>query len=111
MLGAFDSATMEGMETNLRLRAEIESEAGALFSELHAHGWVVIYSLYDAKVFGNWYVDLRRSGADLRLVKDRSQYLIEGPPFGELKAAGLWRAFEDLDEFRQAVINWARNEC
>jgi len=90
-----------------KLPAEVEAEAGALFSELHAGGWKVCASGYDTRTFGNWYVDLRRADNAMRLVKDRSQYMIDGPPTEEIKAAGLWRAFESLDKFRQVVIKWA----
>ena len=58
---------------------------------------------------GNWYVDLRRSGLTLRLVKDRLQYMILDPPTEELKVAGLFRAFNSMEEFRRAVISWISN--
>ena len=92
-----------------KLPSEVEAEAGALLSELRADGWTVCASGYNAQEFGNWYVDLRRADNAIRLVKDRSQYMIDGPPTEAIKTAGLWRAFENLDEFRQLVIKWAGN--
>jgi hypothetical protein len=50
---------------NENISVEIETEAGELIAELHTAGWTVFNSRYDAKAFGNWYVDLRR--ADLTL--------------------------------------------
>jgi hypothetical protein len=87
----------------------VETEAGALISDLREAGWTVSGFRYDANYFGNWYVDLFRAGLTIRLVKDRSQYMIDGPPSEEIKAAGLWRAFDDLEEFRRAIIKWATN--
>jgi hypothetical protein len=86
---------------------EVETEAGELIAELNSAGWTVSTSHYDAKSFGNWYVDLRRADLTLRLVKDRSQYMIGGPPTKTIKATGLWRAFDDLEEFRHAIVKWA----
>jgi hypothetical protein len=86
---------------------EVETEAGELIAELHSAGWTVSTSRYDGKSFGNWYVDLRRADLTLRLVKDRSQYMVDGPPTNEIKAAGLYRAFDDLEEFRHAIVKWA----
>ena len=42
------------------LPIEIETEAGALISELRETGWTVSAFCYDAKSFGDWYVDLCR---------------------------------------------------
>jgi hypothetical protein len=86
---------------------EIARDAGPLVSRLLANGWILLEARYDAKTMGNWYVDLTRDGLSLRLVKDRSQFFVTGPPAGELRIAGLWRAFDDFAEFQQSVINWA----
>jgi hypothetical protein len=87
------------------LPIELETEAGALISELRETGWTVSAFRYDAKSFGDWYVDLRCEDRMVRLVKDRSQYMIDGPT-EEIKAAGLWKAFNDFGEFRRAINNW-----
>jgi hypothetical protein len=89
------------------LLIEVKTEAGALISELREAGWTISASRYDARIFGNWYVDLVRKGHTIRLVKDRSQYMIDGLSIKEVKAAGLWRAFNDLHEFQRAIVNWA----
>ena len=97
---------LEGDES---LPDKVEIEVGPLISELGAAGWTVFSSRYDAHFFGNWYVDLRRADLAIRLIKDKSQYMIDGPSSDEMKAAGLWKAFDDLEEFRHAVAKWAIN--
>jgi hypothetical protein len=87
------------------LPVEVKSEIGALISKLRGAGWVVSASRYDAKSFGNWCVDLYRADRLIRLSKDRSQYLMDGSDIEEIKAAGLWKAFDDLEELRKAVMS------
>ena len=43
----------------------------------------------------------------MRVLKDRSQYMVDGLPEEALKTAGLWRAFDSLDELRITVTQWA----
>ena len=93
---------------NARVPAEVQAEAGELISDLHFAGWTVSTAHYDADSFGNWYVDVCRAGRTIRLVKDRSQYMIAGPRTPEIKAAGLWKGFDDIREFRHALIKWAK---
>src|ERR1700756_3093785 len=76
--------------------SEIATEAGELISELRTVGWTVQTSQFDARLFGNWLVDLRRGGRTLRLVKDRSQFMVAGPPTQAMKDVGLWRAFDSF---------------
>lgn len=93
----------EGEET---LTPEVQDEAGAIVADLSAAGWTVTASHYDEQHFGNWYVDLTRGERTIRLVKDRSQFMVDAP-IEELKAAGLFKAFDELGTFRQAVVAWA----
>jgi NDP-sugar pyrophosphorylase family protein len=86
---------------------EIAAEAGELISELRSWGWTVGEYQLDARIFGNWFLDLRRSGHTLRLVKDRSQFMLSGPLTQELRNAGLWQAFDSFEEFRGAITRWA----
>ncbi len=88
------------------LPPEIEAEAGELISELGSAGWTVIASDFDKNFFGNWYVDWCRDDQTLRIVKDRSQYMIAGPPPQRVKDAGLWRAFDTFEEFHHVVKIW-----
>jgi len=82
-------------------------EAGELIAELRAFGWVVSASQFDAGSFGNWFVDLQCGSRTLRLVKDRSQFMLAGPPTQAIRAAGLWRAFDSFEKFSVAIRNWA----
>ena len=94
-------------ESGFKMPVEVEKEAGPLLAELRAGGWQVSASEYDASAFGNWLITLQRDGVVMRLLKDRSQYMVDGLPTEELKAAGLWRAFNTLNEFQMAVTRWA----
>jgi hypothetical protein len=65
----------------------------------------VTASQYSEQCFGDWVVELtgRKS---FRLVRDRSQYMVGGDR-ASLEPAGLWRAFDDRDEFVRLVVRWA----
>jgi hypothetical protein len=89
------------------LPVEVEREVGGLIAQLQVAGWTVSAHRYDAKSFGNWYVDLHRGNQRIRLVKDRSQYLIDGSQVDGITAAGPLKAFDDLVEFRQLVSKFA----
>jgi hypothetical protein len=93
-------------ENDNTLPDEIKAEAETLFSKLYDAGWIVSSSAYSFNSFGNWYVELSRAGSRIRIAKDRYQYLIEGSPEKKIKAAGLWRAFNNYEDFRHAVIKW-----
>jgi hypothetical protein len=88
------------------LPGEVAREIGALVSQLQYVGWTVSFAQYDPDIFGNWYVDLGHADQTIRLTKDRSQYMLSGPSIEELQAAGLCKAFDDLDEFCRVVTRW-----
>lgn len=90
------------------LRLKLKMDAGNLISQFLRAGWVIKSSQYDPKVFGNWYVDLCSNGVVLRLTKDRSQYFVDRLPIVEIKRARLWKAFDSVDEFQDAIIKWLR---
>src|ERR1700733_7260303 len=94
-------------ESGFKLPVEVEKEAGPLLAELRAGGWQVSASEYDASAFGNWLVDMQRDGVVMRLVKDRSQYLVPGARGEVVKAAGLGGAFDSLNELQTTVARWA----
>jgi hypothetical protein len=79
-----------------------------MMSDLRKTGWTVTASSYDAQCFGKWWVDLSRAGVPIRMVKDRSEYFVDGP-IEEIKTAGLLRAFTSFEEFRHAIIDRATN--
>jgi len=93
------------MPTEFEPGPEVPAEAGALVATLRAVGWRVTASRYDAQSFGNWFVDLERDDRAIRLVKDRSQFMIEGQT-DELRAAGLLKPFDRLGSFCEAVVAW-----
>jgi hypothetical protein len=95
-------------ERSSELPEQIKEEIGPPISLLGVAGWVVNDCYYDPKSFGNWYVDLTRGDLTIRLVKDRSQYYVSGQA-ESIKAAGLRKAFNDLNDFREAVAAWANN--
>jgi hypothetical protein len=64
-------------------------------------------SRYDAQVFGHYYVYLVGSGGGLQITRDRGQYLIGGDE-DHLRQLGLFRTFDDMTEFRKAVLAYAR---
>jgi hypothetical protein len=83
---------------------EIRTDVGALLDSLVAAGFR-INGHYDPATFGNWYVDVT-GPRRFRLIKDRGQFMIEGPE-KSLRQADLWRAFNTPEEFETAVLRWA----
>jgi hypothetical protein len=96
-----------GAPKNDELPAQIAQEVGDLLSNLGALGWSISFARYDSQAFGNWYVDLERVGENIRLIKDRSQYVFEGPSYQERQAAHLEGSFNSFEEFQSAVSSWA----
>jgi hypothetical protein len=92
-------------ESGFKLPVEVEKEAGPLLADLRAGGWQVSASEYDASAFGNWLVDLRRDEVVMRLLKDRSQYMVTGLPKGSIEGswamAGIRQSKRFADDRRQ----------
>jgi hypothetical protein len=86
--------------------AEIKREVGLLLAKLAVLDWEIQNAYYSAESFGNWFVDLTKGKERISLYKDRSQYGINDDD-EEFKAPGLFRVFNDLDEFAHAIIEWA----
>jgi hypothetical protein len=95
---------------NKVVHRKIIKEAGALISELQMRGWSLSDAFYDARSFGNWYVELCMKSDCIQITKDRNQYTLTGLPISELQAAALWRAFDDWAEFHYSVSKWAVNK-
>ena len=95
------------MADAIDLPPELEEVRDAI-SCLNGREWRMCGHQYDEEVFGNWHIDFCRQSQKIRLVKDRSQYFVEGTA-AELKTAGLWRSFNGLEEFQRAVIAWVEN--
>jgi hypothetical protein len=84
---------------------EIRADIGDLLDRLDHLGFRVVDARYFPESFGNWQVELVGSCA-FRLFKDRSQFMIDADR-RSLEPAGLWRAFDDRDEFTRRVLAWA----
>jgi hypothetical protein len=87
---------------------EVAKDIGPFLRRLADLGYEPYASLYDAKSFGNYYVDLRAGEFWLRVVRDRSQYYIDSKSTDQLRQAGMLRAFDDRKAFEQAVLEWLR---
>lgn len=61
---------------------------GGVLGQFPEVGWTVIASFYH-----------------VCLLKDRSQYFMNGPA-EEIRVARLWREFESLGQFRQLIREW-----
>lgn len=83
------------------LHRKIKREIDGPISDLLETGWTVHSSIYSAKFFGNWQVILRRGEDQVLLVKDRSQYAIDGDE--HLMTPDFRKSFESLPEFESAV--------
>ena len=88
------------------LPGEIRADIGTLLDHLAAAGFRPVGSRYEPASFGDYLVDFRGPTGSLRITRDRGQYMLEGDR-GELESAGLWRAFDDRDEFTQRLTDWA----
>jgi hypothetical protein len=87
------------------LPAALEVEMSHCSSLSAQRGWEIFEFRYEPQVFGNWYIDLFHSDFTIRLVKDRSQYSVDGDK-GTLEPGDMRRTFTDSAEFQQAVIEW-----
>jgi hypothetical protein len=84
---------------------EIRADIGILLEKLAGLGYRVVASEYSPESFGNWVVDLTGPSA-FRMTRDRSQFLIIADRHS-MERAGLWRAFDDREEFARLVLAWA----
>ena len=85
--------------------AAILADAGALLTELATLGIHETASEYDPVRFGNYFVDLTGPHGDFRITRDRGQYLLDGD-LERLKDLGLFRAFNQMPQFRDAVLKY-----
>ena len=88
------------------LNENVRNEIGVELKPILASGFSVRESDYSEANFGNFYVDLLRGTDELRIVRDRGQYMVQGDE-AELKRVGLWRAFDSKVEFFIALTRYA----
>ena len=92
-----------------RVPRKVASEINNILMELLQSGWQVFDYRYDSQSFGNWCVQLVRKDLSIRVIKDRSQYFLDGPSKNELGGTDLERTFDERTEFRRALAHWAVN--
>jgi hypothetical protein len=83
-----------------------------LLNELALLGYVLVSSRYSPESFGNFIVELKSSDGRLAIVRDRSQYYLgetDDVAHAELKRAGMFQAFDDVQSFQTAVLSFIRN--
>jgi hypothetical protein len=85
--------------------AAILSDAGALLTELATLDIHETASEYYPAIFGDYYVDLTGPHGDFRITRDRGQYILHGD-LDRLRALGLFRAYNHMPEFREAVLKY-----
>jgi hypothetical protein len=104
----FPSETLKALEPPESGPSDsIQADIGTLIAELEALGLEVTASRYDAQAFGNYYIDLSGTAGSIRITRDRGQYMIDADE-RQLRQRGLFRAFDDLEEFRVAVLAYVR---
>ena len=79
------------------IHPKIRAELSELIEFLETLGYTCISSEYSPGAFGNFYLDLVGRKGSIRLIRDKSQYSIDGTNLD---------VTEDRDEFTAAVILW-----
>jgi hypothetical protein len=88
------------------LNENVRHEIGAELEPILSAGFSVRESDYSEADFGDFYVDLRRGTDQLKIIRDRGQYMVQGDDV-ELRRAGLWKAFDSKVEFFSALTSYA----
>jgi len=92
------------------LNESVRHEIGDELKSILSAGFTVRESDYSEADFGNFYVDLLRGTDQLRIIRDRGQYMVQGDEV-ELRRAGLWKAFDSKVEFFGALTSYAAELC
>ena len=87
------------------LAEPVAVDLAELLPSLAARGFRPSHCEYTPDSFGNYLVDFSSATRSFRIVRDRSQYSLDGVQ-AELSSAGLWRAFDDKKEFANALLAW-----
>jgi hypothetical protein len=88
----------------------IADDLRVLIGSLSALGFAPRKYEYLSGSFGNYFIDFESGTFKFRIVRDRSQYFVEGEK-DELESAGLWRVFGDKTVFGQAVLEWVKGKA
>ena len=74
----------------------------------HAGFSLVRYS-EEPRAFDNLYADFSNGQTTFRVVRDRSQWMVDGEK-QLLERYGLWKAFDDQQEFESALFRFAKEQ-
>jgi hypothetical protein len=80
-------------------------EYGSLLRSLDALGFELDNYLQAPDAFGNFVADFSKGSVRFRIVRDRSQLMLEGSR-SELEPLGLWRAFDEPTLFEEKLLLW-----
>lgn len=84
------------------------SQYDRLVRSLQALGFQLRSYSQSPKAFGNFDATFSNGRIRFRFVRDRSQLSVKGDR-DELEPFGLWRSFEDPDEFEEKLLAWLRD--
>ena len=90
------------------IAAPIQEAIGPLLLELENLGLRVVSAQYSPEHFGNFVVGLSSPRGAVRLVRDRLQYFVDGD-LEAIKAAGMFRVYDDVEAFSEAAAAYARS--
>jgi len=87
---------------------KIKREAGQLIALLAAGGWQVHSSQYSSKFFGNWLILLRQGEDEIRLIKDRSFYMLDasGSQLQTSPSLAPGSSYSSFPAFQDAICRW-----
>jgi len=86
---------------------EITNAIGPLLEQLNALGIRISGSQYDAESMGNFYVDCQGRKGTFRIVRDRSQYFLDGD-VQDIKKRGFFKAYDSVQDFSAATLQYAK---
>src|SRR5262249_41944852 len=78
---------------------------GPLMQRLAALGYQPTSGRFDPDLFGNFLVGFENGTQRFELVRDRSQFMVEGEP-SELEPFGLFQAFNSVAELEAPLLTW-----
>ena len=84
-------------------------EYGSLLRSLDALGFELQDYSQTPEAFGNFVAGFSNGSICFRIVRDRSQLILEGSK-SELEPLGLWRAFDESTAFEEKLLSWLRSK-
>jgi hypothetical protein len=84
-------------------------EYSSLVRSLDALGFELDDYSQTPEAFGNFVADFSNGSVRFRIVRDRSQLILEGAK-NELEPFGLWRAFDEPAALEEKLLSWLRSK-